>query len=191
MAEWLRRRDQGKTRRESVAGLDIGPILEMTLGIAASLLLLCLVAITCIDVIGRYFFDSPLSGAFELTEVMLAALVFAALPLTTERREHVEVDLLNFLLPPATNRLLSAFAGLFSAALLATFAWRLFVHASLAATEGSTTNALLIPLAPFGYLAGASALVSAFIAFLRGVQPPTFHTPMEDYDEDDGRERST
>jgi len=177
--EWLRRRDQGQSRRDSVAGLDIGPILQSTLGVAAVVILLCLVGITCVDVVGRYFFDSPLSGAFELTEVMLAALVFSALPLTTERREHVEVDVLNFMLSPKINRLLSAFAGLFSAALLATFSWRLFSHATDALQTGATTNALLIPLAPFGYLAGASCLVSAFIAFLRGIQPPTFDTPLE------------
>jgi len=145
--------------------------LDWTLGIAASLILLCLIAITCVDVVGRYFFDAPLKGAFEVTEVMVAALVFAALPLTTERREHVEVDLLTFAFSPAINRVLSAFAGIFSSALLATFAWRLFVHAGLAAHDGATTNALLIPLAPFGYLAGVSAMASAFIAFLRGIQP--------------------
>ena len=159
-------------RPDAEGGLDIGPLLNGTLGVGAALILLSLVLITCVDVVGRYFFSAPLAGAFELTELLLAALVFAALPLTTERREHIEVDLLNAFLGRRARQVLSAFAGLFSAALLATFAWRLASHAAKAAGDGAVTNALEIPLAPFGYLASASCLVSAFIAFLRGIQPP-------------------
>lgn len=154
-------------------GLDIGPLLNRSVGLAAGLLLFSLVLITCTDVVGRYFFDAPLAGAFELTEVLLAALVFMALPLTTERREHVEVDLLALALGPKANQWLTALAGLFSAALLATFAWRLASHAAKSMADGATTNALAIPLAPFGYLAALSCLISALIAFLRGIQPPS------------------
>jgi TRAP-type C4-dicarboxylate transport system permease small subunit len=159
-------------------GLDIGVLLDRSLGVAAVFVLLILAAITCVDVVGRYFLDAPLEGAFEITELLLAALVFLALPLTTERAEHVEVDLLNMALGAYAQRLLAAFAGLFSAALLATFSWRLFSHAYKSAVDGAVTNALGIPLAPFGYLAGAACLISAFIAFLRGLQPPKDHPDM-------------
>lgn len=156
-------------------GLDIGLLLDRTLGVGAAVVLLVLAFVTCIDVVGRYILDAPLAGAFEMTELLLAALVFMALPLTTEKNEHVEVDLLNMALSGPAQRWLAAFAGLFSAALLATLAWRLFSHAYKSALDGAVTNALEIPLAPFGYLAGASCLLSAFIAFLRGLQPPTDH----------------
>lgn len=165
--ERLRQRHRGND-----GGLDIEKVLQNTLGVGAALLLFCLILVTCVDVIGRYFFSAPLSGAFEITELLLAALVFAALPLTTERKEHIEVDLLNVFMNETTKRYLSAFAGLFSAALLATLAWRLASHALSAAEDGATTNALGISLAPFGYLAAFSCLVSAFIAFMRGIYPP-------------------
>ena len=153
-------------------GPDIGQILQSTLGAGAALLLFALVFVTCVDVVGRYFFSSPLTGAFEITEILLAALVFAALPLTTERKEHIEVDLLNVFLSGIVKKYLSAFVGLFSAALLATLSWRLASHALHAAADGTTTNALGIPFAPFGYMAALSCLLSALIAFLRGVHPP-------------------
>ncbi|MEW7006205.1 TRAP transporter small permease [Lentilitoribacter sp. EG35] len=151
--------------------MDIGAVLQNTLGVGAALLLFSLILVTCVDVVGRYFFSAPLSGAFEITEILLAALVFTALPLTTERKEHIEVDLLNVVLSNTIKRYFSAFAGLFSAALLTTLAWRLASHAFTTAEHGATTNALGIPLAPFGYLAAFSCLVSAFIAFLRGIYP--------------------
>lgn len=163
----FRRRPSGQDRP-----IDLRALLERTLGAGAALILFSLILITCVDVVGRYFFSAPLSGAFELTEILLAALVFAALPLTTERVEHVEVDLLGAVFGDRGNRLMVAFAGLFSAALLATFSWRLASHAYKAALDGSMTNALGIPLAPFGYLASFSCLVSAFIAFMRGLEPP-------------------
>ena len=146
-------------------------LLERSLGVGAALILFALVLVTCVDVVGRYFFDAPLRGAFELTELLVAALVFAALPLTTERREHVEVALMDAL-PARLNRLAGAAAGLFSAALLTTFAWRLASHAMRTAHDGAVTNALEIPLAPFGWLAAIACLVSAGLALLRGLVPP-------------------
>lgn len=167
--ERLRQRFRGTTQN---GGLYIGPLLNRTLGVAASLILLSLILITCVDVIGRYVFDRPLSGAFELTELLLAALVFLTLPLTTERKEHIEVDLVAAVAPQRFNQVLTAMAGLFSAAVLATLAWRLASHAFSSYEDGAVTNALSIPYAPFGYLASFSCLVSAFIAFLRGIVPP-------------------
>lgn len=158
--------------RGTEGSVNIVSFLQGTLGVGAALLLFSLILVTCVDVVGRYFFSAPLSGAFEITELLLAALVFAALPLTTERKEHIEVDLLNIVLSNRMKQYLSIFAGMFSAILLATLAWRLALHALSAAEDGATTNALRIPLAPFGYLAAFSCLVSAVIAFLRGFYSP-------------------
>jgi TRAP-type C4-dicarboxylate transport system permease small subunit len=153
-------------------GAALRPWLERTLGVFAALILFALVAVTCIDVIGRYFLNAPLRGAFEMTEVLVAALVFAALPLTTERREHVEVDLLSAAFPPRMDRIVAAGASFFSAALLATFAWRLATQATRLSQDGAVTNALGIPLAAIGWFAAASCLLSAAIAALYGALPP-------------------
>ena len=53
---------------------------------------------TCIDVVGRYFLNSPLDGATELTQLMMGLIVFAILPTVCYREEHVSVDLLDLLL---------------------------------------------------------------------------------------------
>jgi TRAP-type C4-dicarboxylate transport system permease small subunit len=73
----------------------LGRVLEW-LSIA---LLLGLMAVTGLNVIGRYFLNAPLRGAFELTEVLLAALVFSALPLVGRADEHVDVDIVTNFLP--------------------------------------------------------------------------------------------
>ena len=42
--------------------------------------------------LGRYVLNKPLTGGFELTEMMLAALIFCGLPLVSQRREHIVID---------------------------------------------------------------------------------------------------
>jgi TRAP-type C4-dicarboxylate transport system permease small subunit len=170
-----------KRFRRSDGSLDIRRILQNTLGLGAALILFSLILVTCVDVVGRYLFSAPLRGAFEMTELLLAALVFSALPLTTERKEHIEVDLINVVLGPKGLRFVTAFAGLFSAALLMTLSWRLAVHALSAAHDGSVTNALNIPLAPFAYLAAFSCFVSAMIAILHALQPTPTHVTGDDH----------
>ena len=63
------------------------------LGTIAAALMFCLMLLTCVDVVGRYFFNKPVTGGFELTEMLLAALIFAGLPLVTLRGDHITVDL--------------------------------------------------------------------------------------------------
>ena len=43
------------------------------------MLLLVMMATTIVDVIGRYIFNSPLSGAGELTELILVSVIFMGL----------------------------------------------------------------------------------------------------------------
>jgi TRAP-type C4-dicarboxylate transport system permease small subunit len=145
-----------------------GLLLDRSLGLLAALFLLAMVAVTCVDVVGRYWFDAPLNGAFELNEILLAALVFAALPLATDRREHVDVDLIAGWLKPGHARLTGVLASIFSGALLLTLAWRLWLHAGRLSEDAATTNALEIPLAPIAWGAAISCALSAGIALLRG-----------------------
>ena len=46
----------------------------------ACLVLLWLVALTCVDVIGRYFFNSPVTGATELVQMSMAGIIFFSMP---------------------------------------------------------------------------------------------------------------
>ncbi|UYN99039.1 MAG: TRAP transporter small permease [Devosia sp.] len=143
------------------------PLPSQALGLAAAVALFCLVAVTCVDVVGRYFLHRPLAGAFELTQLLVCALVFLALPLTTARREHIEVDLIESMLPGGLRTLLLAATQVVSALVLAVLAWRLGVHALGAASKASVTNALSLPLAPFGYLAALSCAASAIIMLVQ------------------------
>lgn len=53
-------------------------------------------ALTFVDVWGRYIFIAPVPGGVELTELMMAALIFAGLTLVMMEGEHIIVDLADF-----------------------------------------------------------------------------------------------
>lgn len=132
-----------------------------------ALLILLMIGVTCVDVFGRYVLNRPFAGAFELTQVLLAALVFAALPLTSADGGHVEVDLVLHLVPRGVQRLLGRLAGIVSALVLAYFAWRLIKIGLNQWGDGTRTPSLALPLAPLAFLAAASCTLSAFVMALR------------------------
>ncbi len=68
------------------------------------IILALLVGLTVVDVVGRYFFNTPLSSTTELTEFSIALIVFAALPTITWDRKHVAVDLLDDYVSPGWHR---------------------------------------------------------------------------------------
>ena len=136
------------------------------LQLVAALLLLVMMAVTFVDVIGRYVFNSPLPGAFELTEVLLALVVFVGLPIVTARREHVTVDLLTGRLPGRLRQGLARAALAVTAGVLAVFAWRLALLGRDYSSYGDATVYLGIPLGPVAVVMAVLAGISAFVAAL-------------------------
>jgi len=126
-----------------------------------------LILVTCIDVIGRYAFNNPLTGAYEITQVLLGALVFVAMPLTTGKGGHVEVDLLVPLLPAAVRRALARVGGAVAALVMAYFAWRLVILTQDQFHTQLATSGLGIKLWYLGVIGSLSFAVSAVVAILR------------------------
>ena len=57
---------------------------------------LWIIAITCVDVIGRYFFNSPLYAGSEMVQVSMAFVIFLSLPGLFFKNENIIVDLFPF-----------------------------------------------------------------------------------------------
>ena len=71
--------------------------LAFFLEVVAALTLFALMILTCTDVLGRYLFNNALDGASELTEICIAIIVFAEMPIITWRGGHVVVDIIDSL----------------------------------------------------------------------------------------------
>lgn len=137
------------------------------LGYAAAAVLLVLMALTCVDVVGRYFLSRPVAGGLEVTEILVAAIVFTALPLVTLRQEHVMVDLFDTVTPDWLLRAQYVAACLASALVCGALGWRLFLRAGLMMGYGDTTAVLRLPLYPLTYaMAGLMALTGVIFVLL-------------------------
>jgi len=131
------------------------------LGFIAATVLFAMMALTCIDVIGRYWFSHPVFGAFEITESLLAALIFAGLPLVTLRNEHVTVDVLDPVAPDWVLGLQHVIACTVGFASTGYLSYRLWLRALVLDAGGETTGQLKFKLA---YLAYAMSILMALTA---------------------------
>jgi TRAP-type C4-dicarboxylate transport system permease small subunit len=140
--------------------------LQRALGLALALILFSMMTLTFIDVIGRYFFSSPVPGAFELTQLGIGLLVFTALPLATASDEHVTITILDGNVPAALTRWQIIVADLFSAVVLVVLGWRMFRHGEQLGSYNETTTFLHIPFAPFVYVMSVMAIAAGFCALM-------------------------
>lgn len=115
------------------------------LGFTAALVMFCMMLLTFVDVGGRYLFSMPVPGGFEITELLLAALIFLGLPLVTAEGGHVDVDLLDAVLPGWFNRVQYWFVSLLNIAAFAVLTWLLWKFALRTWEYQDTTAILHIP----------------------------------------------
>ncbi|NDV02424.1 TRAP transporter small permease [Pseudoroseicyclus tamaricis] len=81
-----------------------------------ALLLFAMMALTFVDVLGRYLFNAPVYGAAEMIQILLAATIFSGFGLVSDADSHITVDLFEAPLAKAFGRPRRIFIGLVSAA---------------------------------------------------------------------------
>jgi TRAP-type transport system small permease protein len=142
---------------------SLGSRLETTLGAVSAVVLFLMMLVTAVDVIGRYLFNKPLAGGFELTEMMLAGLIYCGLPLVSKRREHIVIDTFDAFMSRAVKRFFDVFADVVCFLTLSGIGYLIFRRAARVAEYGDTTSVLKLPLAPVAYLMGVMIVTAAVI----------------------------
>jgi TRAP-type C4-dicarboxylate transport system permease small subunit len=168
--------DPGPTETQRT---EAGAWLDRALGIAAAVLLFGLMALTTADVIGRYLFNWPLRGAFEITELLLLSLIFAGLPLASRADEHVMLDFIDMALGPKGRRGLRRLVDFICGVLVLGLAWRVWVKAGKIAGYGDTTEVLRLPVGPFVYFMAAMVAVTGVVHLAKVIFPPAPRTGLQ------------
>ena len=143
---------------------------DKALGFLAALVLMLLMIITFIDVLGRYLFSAPLPGAFELTEIMMAMLIFAGLPLVSRANQHVTVNLIVGILSPIIQHFQRLITQAIMAVVLAVMAWRMWIKAEEMLEQGDETAYLLLPIAPVAFFMTLMMAVSTLIVAIQFIR---------------------
>ena len=138
----------------------------------AGVVLVLLMLLTTADVVGRYFFNSPLSGVFDLTHFAVSIMVYLGLAYCAVRGAHVVIELLYDKLPRVGRLLLDRATNIAGCILFGLISWRTAVQAVTVRDMGEASQMMELPLFPlyclvafgsalFAWVLGLKAFVSA------------------------------
>ena len=138
-------------------------LLETLCGLLAGIALFAIMVLTFLDVGGRKLLDNSITGSLELTELLMVVVIFGALPLVSERGEHVVFDSLDPYLPDAVKKIQHALVHLLCGAALLGLGWLMWQTGTDFLQTGETTAQLQILKAPFIYGMGVLCAFTGFI----------------------------
>jgi TRAP-type C4-dicarboxylate transport system permease small subunit len=147
------------------------PLSRFTSNVGAGILVV-MMFLTAMDVLLRYFFNRPISGALELTQYMMVIVVVSGLALCTVEKSHVRVEVLIERFPPKIQTILYAITSLLSLGLFSLITRQAVVYTGFLLDAKLTSPVLFIPTFPFTILLalGTSvfclAIFAEFVYFL-------------------------
>ncbi len=140
-------------------------LLETTCGLVSGAALFAIMALTFFDVGGRKLVSQSIPGSLELTELLMVVVIFGALPLVSQRGEHVVFDSLDSYLPASARRFQNFVVhGLIGIALLG-LGYLMFKTGQQFAINGDNTAQLKIEKAPFLYGMGVLCALTGLVHF--------------------------
>ncbi len=151
----------------AVAGLS--RLLTTVLQPVVALTLFAILVVMVADVFGRYLFNRPIRGAYEITEFLMCLMVAGALPLVSLWGRHVEASLVADLAPRLTPALFWV-AGVASALVFGYLAILLWGYGGQLSRQNAQSLFGGVPRAPFArYMAVMCALaaLASAIALIR------------------------
>ena len=137
------------------------------LAIGGGVVLLCLIVLTCVSIIGRALVPlniglGPIRGIYDMTEIGMAAAIFAFLPWAQFNEAHARVDLFQPVMPKTMDRVLDLLFNLAMLVVAAVGTWRLYLGMHDKLSFGETTLIAQIPVWQ-GYAASLAGAVGFII----------------------------
>tara|TARA_R110001606_G_scaffold74778_10_gene173351 strand:- start:10748 stop:11287 length:540 start_codon:yes stop_codon:yes gene_type:complete len=141
--------------------------LNRLLLLVSGLALFTLMVLTFTDVLGRKFFQ-PITGALEVSEMLMVILLFTALPVVSWRGDHVGLDLVDHFYRGWLDRLTRSLADWVSGVALGLLGQACFVLAARTLGDGDVSSHLRIPIGWFIYLMAFMLMLTAVLSIVRG-----------------------
>jgi TRAP-type transport system small permease protein len=126
--------------------------------------LFAMMAVTFVDIAGRFLLNRPLAGSADLMQVLLLVAAGCMLPAVTLRREHLSITLFDDARPTTVERCRRAAITLVVALAFVAMALLMWRHGDETARNQDLIGYLRIPVAPFVYAMSGLCLVSAWLA---------------------------
>ncbi|MCZ4316170.1 TRAP transporter small permease [Comamonadaceae bacterium G21597-S1] len=137
----------------------------------SGLALFAIMALTFADVLGRKLLARSIPGSLELTELLMVVVIFAALPMVSQRDEHVVFNSLDGHLSHALRTAQCWLVESLCATALAGLSLLMWRTGDAFVQTGETTAQLAIGKAPFIYGMAVACALSALVHLLRVRRP--------------------
>jgi len=130
--------------------------------------LFTMMCLTIVDVAGRYIFNKPILGAFELTEFLILILIFSFLGYAQNKKSHISVDLFMMFFPEKLKIFIEIFNHLACLVIMILVVWMGFEKAVEMMATGESSPNLTLPSYPFVFFLVLGCAIMC-IEFIRDI----------------------
>ena len=140
----------------------VNPLVRFTKNVAAGILAL-MMFLTALDVLLRYVFNRPISGALEITEFMMVILVGFGLAYCATVKGLVSVEILALRISARAQAVLNSITYFLSFVFFSLITWQSVRHVKLVLESDLVSPVLLIPSFPFAVMLALGSFVFTLV----------------------------
>ena len=111
------------------------------------------------DVVGRYFFNHPVRWTYELSQILLASIVFLGWAYTLYQDKHTTVGFVYTRLPIPVQRIVDVFTRFLALIAFGLITWQATAWAIVYWKAGRLIAGIFLPLYPFQMFVAFGALM--------------------------------
>ena len=123
--------------------------LNRLLAVIGGAVLAVMMFLTAVDVVCRYIFNSPIAGALETVEYIMAILIPFSIAYCAFQKSHVAVELIVGRFPKKIRTLLEMLITAVTLVFVVVIAWQNVLYTREIYESKLTSSVLLIPTYPF------------------------------------------
>lgn len=122
-----------------------------------------MVAVVVSNVVGRYFFNQPVAGTKELTEMAMVCIVFLAFAWCAVERAHISVGVVVERFSPRVQAIVDSITYLAGLGLCIIIVWQTILKAMDAQERGLVTVVHNVPYFPFYWVIAAGFAILCLV----------------------------
>lgn len=139
------------------------------MSVVGAFILLLIMAVTCVDVVGRYF-GHPVPGTYDMVGIGGGAVLALGIAMSHVSGMRISMNNL-YKRPEFLRRIVDGFVSILSVGTLALISWRCFKLGVDLYTRNRVSDTIQIPLYPFLFLAGLGMSLYCIVVFVDAVCP--------------------
>lgn len=134
------------------------------------IMLLVIMFLGASDVIGRYVFNRPITGASDINQILMGGMVFLGWAYVYYKKGHISVDIILFLYPPQMRIVFALLMTFITLVLFGFILWQSVLITISDWQTGREVSIINIPIAPFKALVSLGALLLCLECIIQMVQ---------------------